>query len=237
MQRATNYVLGVVLFAVALFFAGISIRMPRPGLRMGVLAVGLAVFLLAAALDRDFPNKPLDLASPGYSAETRISRKLNGGHMRKFAAAALATALMIAAMGTAAHAATTSVNGTGSYEKLVVNNGNQNLVFKIHAPGGKCDIKYLQVKFRDRDGTRYEMNGGCYPGAVWAASLVRGDRSIIDCEGFSLKYNATSSVWTSTIPRTCLAALGGAVKVTYSYVDDYSPNINEVPGTKYVAKG
>ena len=29
----TNYVLGVVLFAVALFFAGISSKLPRPGLR------------------------------------------------------------------------------------------------------------------------------------------------------------------------------------------------------------
>ena len=54
-QRATNYVLGVVLFAVALFFAGISIRMPRPGLRMGVLAVGVAVFLLAGAWIATFP--------------------------------------------------------------------------------------------------------------------------------------------------------------------------------------
>jgi len=27
------------------------------------------------------------------------------------------------------------------------------------------------------------------------------------------------------------------VKVTDSYVDDYSPNINEVPATKYVKQG
>jgi hypothetical protein len=54
-QRATNYVLGVVLFAVALFFAGISIRMPRPGLRVGVLAVGIAVFLIAGAWIATFP--------------------------------------------------------------------------------------------------------------------------------------------------------------------------------------
>jgi len=155
--------------------------------------------------------------------------------MRKLAAI-VTTALMITAMGTAAQAASTSVDGTESYEKLVVNNGNNNLVFKLHAPGGKCAIKYLQVKFRDRDGTAYEMNGGCYPGAVWAASLVRGDK-LIDCNNFTLKYNATSSVWTGTIPRTCLNRLGGAIKVTYSYVDDYSPMPGEVTGTKYVAKG
>jgi len=151
--------------------------------------------------------------------------------MRKLAAAAIAAAMMIAALGTAAQAESTSVNGTGSYERLVVNNGNKNLVFKIHAPGGKCDIKYIRVEFRDRDGTRYQVDAGCYPGPVWAASLVRGG-NIIDCEGFSLKYNATSSVWTNTIPRSCLNRLGGAIKVTESYVDDYSPNINEVPATR-----
>jgi len=156
--------------------------------------------------------------------------------MRKIAAV-VTTALMLAAMGTAAQAASTSVEGTGSYEKLVVNNGNQNLVFKIHAPGGKCDIRYLRVEFRDRDGTRYQTDAGCYPGEEgWAANLVRGEK-IIDCEGFSLKFNATSSLWTNTIPRTCLNGLGGAVKVTDSYVVDSTPNINEVPATKYVAKG
>ena len=155
--------------------------------------------------------------------------------MRKLAVI-IGSALLLTAMGTAAQAASTSVEGTGSYTKLVVNNGNNNLVFKLHAPGGECDIKYLQVKFRDRDGTRYAMDGGCYPGPQWAASLVRGE-ALVDCDGFRLKFNATNSVWTGTIPRTCLAGLAGAVKVTESYVDDYTPNINEVPATKYVAKG
>jgi len=54
-QRATNYVLGVVLFAVALFFAGISIRMPRPGLRVAMLGVGVAVFVSAAVWIATFP--------------------------------------------------------------------------------------------------------------------------------------------------------------------------------------
>jgi hypothetical protein len=34
-----------------------------------------------------------------------------------------------------------------------------------------------------------------------------------------------------------LKRLGAAVKVTESYVDDYSPNINEVPATRYVSQG
>ncbi len=44
-QRASNYVFGVVLFAVALFFAGISGRLSTPRLRQVTLALGCLVFL------------------------------------------------------------------------------------------------------------------------------------------------------------------------------------------------
>ena len=43
-QRSTNYVLGVVMFAVALFFAGISTKLTVPGARMALLIVGCVVF-------------------------------------------------------------------------------------------------------------------------------------------------------------------------------------------------
>jgi hypothetical protein len=48
-QRASNYVLAVVLFAVALFFAGMSTKLGAAGLRTAMLAVGWIVFLGAAA--------------------------------------------------------------------------------------------------------------------------------------------------------------------------------------------
>jgi hypothetical protein len=54
-QRATNYVLGVVLFAVALFFAGVSPKLSRPRLRIGILAVGIVVFMSAAVWIATFP--------------------------------------------------------------------------------------------------------------------------------------------------------------------------------------
>ncbi len=44
-QRASNYVLGVVLFAVALFFAGMSTKLTAPGLRKAMLVVGYVLFL------------------------------------------------------------------------------------------------------------------------------------------------------------------------------------------------
>ena len=44
-QRASNYVLGVVLFSVALFFAGMSTKLSEPRLRLLTVGVGSAVFL------------------------------------------------------------------------------------------------------------------------------------------------------------------------------------------------
>ena len=48
-QRASNYVLAVVLFAVALFFAGMSTKLGAAGLRTLMLAVGWVVFFGAVA--------------------------------------------------------------------------------------------------------------------------------------------------------------------------------------------
>ena len=44
-QRASNYILGVVLFSVALFFAGTSTKLTNPRLRAVTVGVGCVVFL------------------------------------------------------------------------------------------------------------------------------------------------------------------------------------------------
>jgi hypothetical protein len=54
-QRATNYVLGVVLFAVALFFAGISTKLQTPVLRRSVLVLGSLLFVGTVAWIATFP--------------------------------------------------------------------------------------------------------------------------------------------------------------------------------------
>jgi hypothetical protein len=48
-QRSTNYVLGVVLFAAALFFAGMSAKLPSRRIRIVLLCLGVAVFIGSAA--------------------------------------------------------------------------------------------------------------------------------------------------------------------------------------------
>ena len=47
-QRASNYVLGVVLFASSLFFAGMSTKLASRRLRVLMLSIGCAVFVLTA---------------------------------------------------------------------------------------------------------------------------------------------------------------------------------------------
>jgi hypothetical protein len=53
--RASNYVLGVVLFAVALFFAGISTKLVNERLRAALLVVGWMVFVGTLAWIATFP--------------------------------------------------------------------------------------------------------------------------------------------------------------------------------------
>jgi hypothetical protein len=54
-QRSDNYVLAVVLFAAALFFAGISTKLKAPAQRVALLAFGYALFVGAAIWVATFP--------------------------------------------------------------------------------------------------------------------------------------------------------------------------------------
>jgi hypothetical protein len=47
-QRSSNYVLGVVLFASSLFFAGMSVKLTSPNMRIAMLSIGCVVFLATA---------------------------------------------------------------------------------------------------------------------------------------------------------------------------------------------
>jgi hypothetical protein len=54
-QRGSNYVLGVVLFAVSLFFAGISTRITAPGQRKALLGLGCLLFVATVVWIATFP--------------------------------------------------------------------------------------------------------------------------------------------------------------------------------------
>jgi hypothetical protein len=56
-QRSANYVLGVVMFAVALFLAGMSMKLSGPRLRVALLVCGYVVFLSTVTWIATFPVK------------------------------------------------------------------------------------------------------------------------------------------------------------------------------------
>ena len=55
LQRASNYVLGVVLCSVALFFGGVSTKVASPALRVVTLSIGCIVFLGTLVWLSSFP--------------------------------------------------------------------------------------------------------------------------------------------------------------------------------------
>jgi hypothetical protein len=54
-QRSANYVLGVVLFAIALFFAGMSTKLRGPGSRKTILVIGGLLFVGTTVWIATFP--------------------------------------------------------------------------------------------------------------------------------------------------------------------------------------
>ena len=54
-QRATNYVLCVVLFAAVLFFAGMSTKLQSPRLRWFLLGFGVVIFIGTVVWLATFP--------------------------------------------------------------------------------------------------------------------------------------------------------------------------------------
>jgi hypothetical protein len=155
--------------------------------------------------------------------------------VRRTALASLAAALVFLPT-PPAHAEKVSVEGTGSFKTLTVNNKDDVVILKLAAPGGPpCSIKYLAVPLKDRDGTGYRFVAGCYPGAVWAVSLERG-QELVECSDLSLTYAAAAETWTGRVPRDCLDDLAGTIRAGRSWVDDWSPTVGEAGPTPYVRR-
>ena len=60
-----------------------------------------------------------------------------------------------------ASAADVTVKGRGAVDRLWFDNQQDRLVVRIYAPGGRCVVASVAVRFRDRDGTRYKLAGAC----------------------------------------------------------------------------
>ena len=91
----------------------------------------------------------------------------------------------------------------------------------MYAPGGKCRIDLITVKFRDRDGTKYRLTGWCEDGE-WHKRLSRRGHTV-QCDDLRLVYKPSGAFWRAVVPRECLDGLANQVKVVRSRVGRDAP--------------
>ena len=130
------------------------------------------------------------------------------------------------------------VPGTvGDLEKLFVSNGSTSVVARAYGPDIECGVsRWVSIVMRDGDGTKYTAKGGCYQGGVWIKSLARGS-SLVNCGGFTLRYNSTGSFWRFEVPRSCLGRLANRIKVVTAELNSGSPNPGMAGPTSWLSRG
>jgi hypothetical protein len=156
------------------------------------------------------------------------------GLTRRTIAVGVAVVAMILATTVPAYAATATVSGVSDITKMVVNNGDNSLVVKVYGPGGKCAIRWVSAEIKSKNGATYKAIGGCYPGAVWAASLEKGTK-VVKCADFRLAYKPKGGFWKFTIPRSCVPKMADKVKVTAELPMSAMPGTAAL--TKWLARG
>jgi hypothetical protein len=145
------------------------------------------------------------------------------------------TALLVATP--AAHAAETTVDGRGVVDRLWFSNQQERLVVRVHAPGGRCRVDAVSVRFRDRDGTRYRLSGTCVSEdpREWRTQLSRRGR-VVQCDEMRLVYRPSGEFWRGVVDRSCLRRLGNKVRVHRATVDT-GTRVGSAGPTRYVARG
>ena len=157
--------------------------------------------------------------------------------MKKLCAALMAAAvrvgpLLVGPVGTAA-ADTATEPGTSDIKKMVVDNGANAVVVKLHGTGGRAAVRWVNVKLKGANGVSYTVQGAWYS-VDWVDSLERGQR-LVACDGLRIHYR--SGYWQFRVPRTCLGRLTDQVKVSGLIVSPTSAIAGEAGPTGWVRRG
>ena len=163
--------------------------------------------------------------------------------LRPLGALLAALALLVGLAGPAA-AESTTVSGAagGPLKKMFVSNGTNAVVAKVHGPGKTCDrVRWVKIRLRDGDGTKYAAIGACYPGdpasgGGWKTSLET-DSALVSCDGFTLTYDGTANFWRFQVPRSCLTELANRIKVSGELVTTTSAIGGEAGPTPWLSRG
>jgi hypothetical protein len=155
--------------------------------------------------------------------------------MRRSIAVLALTMGMIAGLFGPAQADSTTVQGTSVIDKMFVNNGTSAVVVKVFGPGGKANVRWVNIRLRGYDGVTYVAQGAWY-GETWAKSISRGQSSVA-CGGFTLTYNSTYHFWRFYIPRTCLGRLTNRIKVRAELITPASAIPGAAGPTIWLSRG
>jgi hypothetical protein len=136
----------------------------------------------------------------------------------------------------AASADEVSVDGRRVVDRLWFDNQQHRLVVRVFAPGGRCNVDSVSVRFRDRDGTRYKLAGTCVSGDrdQWTTRLSRRSTTV-PCDQKKLVYKPSGRFWRGVVDRDCLRGLGNKVRVLARV--DTGSNVGKAGPTRYVARG
>ena len=131
----------------------------------------------------------------------------------------------------------TSVGGRGVVDRLWFDNQQERLVVRVFAPGGRCAVDSVSVRFRDRDGTKYRLAGTCVSRDPdqWTTRLSRGSRAV-QCDQMKLVFKPSGGFWRGVVNRDCLRRLGNKVRVLSARVDT-GTSVGKAGPTRYVARG
>ena len=155
--------------------------------------------------------------------------------MRRSITALLAVLALLLAVPGPASADSVTVQGTGDIDKMTANNADNAVVVKVFGPGGKDEVRWVNVRIKGTDGVTYTAQAGWY-GKDWAKSLSRGD-TLVTCGNLAITYNATGGFWKVFVPRGCLGQLTNRIKVKGELVAVGSAKGGGTTWTSWIAKG
>jgi len=144
-------------------------------------------------------------------------------------------ALLLSSAGSA-QADSVTIDGSGSIDKMSVNNKDTKIIVKIFAPGGS--VNSVEARVKDEDGTTYNaviINGPSGDTALYEGGPVNPVDA--PCENLAIGYNTDGGFWRFAVPRSCLAGLAGKIKARGLWADAGAPGYSQTAWTPWVRRG
>ncbi len=163
--------------------------------------------------------------------------------MRRTAAVVGVVATMVLATAGVAVAESQTVPGTVDIDQMVANNAQTEVRVRVDGMAAPCDTHFLHVAVNWRGPDLYRAEAGCYPGGVWAKSLVYHETAdlqngtIVNCPGLVFRWNGINEFFKVVVPRSCLDQAPNRVRVSAEGHVYTSTQSSEAGPTGFLARG